>query len=580
MNYERRLKYQNQKSNSTVINMAIDPYILELMCKFLVTDSNHIKRGALVNIQKLIYGINPDLYNGDPDNLTKVRFIKKGLEARLDYNLSDPILIMKHIDGGIVDDSIVDMSNFSGLNSSEIQWLNNMVSESLKLFVIYEKVDEMSDLCARIKAAEFGSKSALVSEFETLNSEIQNLFRKSKNESIDEAIFSLRDGIFQNSIYDIHRDLNSPRNILKTGMRGLNDLLGGGFQNTRVYVLFGLPGEGKSAMLLNIAYQLKKYNRFYKTKDPTKRPCIVLLTMENKVDESVNRLFDIATSLGSLKDYDPDQSINILRTQGELYLSDDSPIDIFIKYKATNSVDTSYLYTLTEDLEDDGYEVICLIQDYIGRIRSTMHSDDLRIEYGAVVDEMKAFATAKDIPVLTASQLNRDASKHIDEGRKSNKSDLVRMIGRSNVSESLLILNNCDGGFILAPEWTTDGKKYMGIQRIKKRFTVLEKRDYVYLPFKDNNEISLVEDEDLAQPLFKVSLMDDMHNGMKQNPYRTNKIVELGQVINNDSSPNIFKQSSIADLSSVAAFQTNIPKQNLIQPFYFEGDLMEPLEFF
>ena len=31
---------------------------------------------------------------------------------------------------------------------------------------------------------------------------------------------------------------------------------------------------------INLAYQIKKYNKGYKPKDPTKRPCVLYLTME------------------------------------------------------------------------------------------------------------------------------------------------------------------------------------------------------------------------------------------------------------------------------------------------------------
>lgn len=49
-------------------------------------------------------------------------------------------------------------------------------------------------------------------------------------------------------------------------MVGLNYLLGGGFENARVYGFFGLQGEGKSLTLLNLALQLKKYNKTIKPK--------------------------------------------------------------------------------------------------------------------------------------------------------------------------------------------------------------------------------------------------------------------------------------------------------------------------
>ena len=46
--------------------------------------------------------------------------------------------------------------------------------------------------------------------------------------------FSLEPGRFEDSIYDIHRDLTSPRNLIITGMQGLNELVGGGFESGRV----------------------------------------------------------------------------------------------------------------------------------------------------------------------------------------------------------------------------------------------------------------------------------------------------------------------------------------------------------
>ena len=136
-------------------------------------------------------------------------------------------------------------------------------------------------------------------------------------------------------------------------------------------------------------------------------------------------------------------------------------------------------------LQRQGYEVIAFFQDYIGRIRSTQYNSDSRLEYGAVTDEFKVFAEIRDIPVITASQLNRDASKHIDEGRKNNKADLVRFIGRSNISESMLVLNNIDAGFVIAPEVTEMNERYLGVQRIKIRYRAGD-REYVYLPYLFN----------------------------------------------------------------------------------------------
>lgn len=551
MNNDRHSKYTGQGNtvavvdSKTKITTNIDIRTLDIICKCIVSNNTIIKRGHIVNIKNLMDLLDPSVYKNDPDKSKRVDFINKGIEARLDYNLNDPYMIVSHIYGGITDTSVIDLDKFTGLTNSEITWLNTAVSESLKYSTIEKNIDDLMDVCNRIKSAGFAnSKVDLIHEFENKISNIQNEFRRSKNESETDTMFSLRDGYFENIMYDTYNSLSSPRRKLITGMQGMNELIGGGFENGRCYVYFGLPGEGKSTVMLNILYQIKKYNKDYKTKDPTKKPCIVLLTMENTVTESIERLFGMATGLSDMTNLAPDGAIKMLREKGELYINDESPIDIIIHFKPSNSVDTSYLYSLTEDLEDQGMEVIAMFQDYIGRIRSTQRYQDTRLEYGAIVDEFKIFAETKDIPIITVAQLNRDASKHIDEGRKSSKSDLVRLIGRSNISESMLILNNIDAGFIIAPELTDTGIRYLGVQRIKIRYKAGD-LEFAYLPFMEN---SLKLEEDFGGiPKYKKSMRDEeFGSAYQQSEYQNNPIKDMGLIMQSDNDDNIFSSVGIS----------------------------------
>ena len=573
LNFERRSKYMGQGSSVVKSNKQLDINLdlrtLDIMCKCLVTDNQNVRRGQLINLRNLIYLINPVNYENDPEKAKRVSFIKKGIEARLEFNLTDPFMIVTHIYGGILDGEVVDINEFTGLGGAEIAWMNNMVSEALKFSHVYNNVDSLLELCTRIKSADYGSKAAIVAEFEKAINNIQNDFRRSKNEDQTEVVFSLRDGYFEDIMYDTYNTLSSPRRKLVTGMQGMNELLGGGFENGRCYVYFGLPGEGKSSVVLNMIYQLKKYNRDYRTKDPTKRPCIVLLTMENTVTESVERLFGMATGRANMTELSPEGAIKMLREEGELYLTDDSPIDIIIKFKPSNSVDTSYLYTLTEDLEDQGMEVIAMFQDYIGRIRSTERLQDTRLEYGAIVDEFKTYAEIKDIPIITVAQLNRDASKHIDEGRKASKSDLVRLIGRSNISESMLILNNIDAGFLLAPEVTNTGERFLGIQRIKIRYNA-GNREFVYLPFVGN---TLKLQEDFGRiATFKTSMRPEgpTSGGLPISQYQTNAIMDMSHIMKTSADDeNIFSAHVVSrGISDLEADQGSHEKQ-LIEPMIF-----------
>jgi replicative DNA helicase len=297
--------------------------------------------------------------------------------------------------------------------------------------------------------------------------------------------------------------------------------------------------------------------------------------MENTVRETVERLFNISSTPENIINYSADQVINILRTDGELYLTDESPVDIIIKYVPDNSVDTGYLYTLAEDLEDEGYEVMCMVQDYIKRIRPTNYTGDIRLDLGTIVNEFKIFAAIKDIPVISASQLNRDATKHIDEGRKTNKADLLRLLGRSNIGESMLMLENIDCGFMLAPEFDQTGAKYMGIQRIKMRYRATN-RESIYQPFAPGNAIKLVEDFASTTPVFKDSMRPDVNentlfNGVKT-VTRTNVIRDLDtdmMIREDDKQHNFFNSANLVNINSVK--ETTAPASALIKPIIFEN---------
>lgn len=573
MNLERRNKYGGQGStivkSGKLLDLNLDVRTLDIMCKCLVTNNQAIRRGQLINLRNLIYMLNPEHFVNDYEKTKRIKFIKRAIDARLNENLSDPYMILSYVYGGILDDGVVNLDEFKGLTGAEINWVNNMVSEALKFSHVYVNVDTLLDICTRIKTLDYGSKAEVVAEFETIINNIQNDFRRSRNEDQTEQMFTLRDGDFEDVMYDTHNALSSPRRKLVTGMQGMNEVLGGGFENGRCYVYFGLPGEGKSSVLLNIIYQIKKYNRDYRTKDPTKRPCVVLLTMENTVTESVERLFGMATGRTNMADFTVENAIKMLREEGELYLTDYSPIDIIIKFKPSNSVDTGYLYTLTEDLEDQGLEVIAMFQDYIGRIRSTERLSDTRLEYGMVVDEFKTYAEIKDIPIITAAQLNRDASHRIDEARTKSQSDLVRLIGRSNISESMLILNNIDAGFMIAPETTNKGERYLGIQRIKIRYNAGD-REIVYLPFIGDT-LKLAEDYG-AISNYKISMSNsNMNEGNNSySSYQTNAIMDMGQIIQQNSADDNIFSVAVNTLEDLAAPAKSMkPEVELYCPIIF-----------
>lgn len=556
MDISRREKYTGHKhqvnKSGYQIKLGFDINTLNIICSYVLASNRNIKRSQLLNIRNLFSVLDLSEY-ADKQRARRIKFIQKGLEARIDKGLTDRDMVIKHINGGLMDDEFIKSENFKELSNGEVDWVNGTVNTSLNYAFIYNEVDILIDAAMKFKAGEYTTKDFAASQLESIIAKFHSEFRRNKAMASSDERFSLMKGVFEESIQQIHSEICNPNRKLRFGVTALNTVLKGGVENQRVYSLFGLPGEGKSSTMLDMAIQIKKYNADYITKDPTKRPCVVYLTMENSIRETVERLWVMLTDREEMSHYTTEEVINILRTEGELYISDENPIDIIIKYVPGESVDTSYLYTMVEDLEDDGYECICLIQDYLKKIRSVYNpTAEVRIQYGSIINEFKVFAILKDIPVITASQLNRDATKHIDEGRKARKCDLVRMLGRDNIGESQLILENLDAGIYIVPDYGMNGTKWLGCQVIKTRFGATEIEAF-YQPYTETCPIKLVEDVNLPRPAYKLTLEDEEEVQVRFNTtiennkelYGLNDIREYNNVyLPHSDNANIYSQAS------------------------------------
>ena len=549
----RRDKYRNNpiKNKDLKIDVNFDISTLDLMCSFIVSNNKNIRRGNIINMRNLFLIIDMNNYANDNERLSRIDFIKKGIEARLEYNLTDRNMILTHITGGIgipVDDV------FKEINNDELKWINQTISQTLKDSIIYNDVDRGLALFTKFKSTEYAYIGSIVKEIEQFINEMQVKFRRAKADDGSSMQFSLIGDEYSSAMRETYRQLSSPCNKLIFGTQGLNILTGGGVEAERVYTLLGLPGEGKSTTLIDMAIEIKRYNKNYVCKDPTKKPCVVLFVMENSIKETIQRIFNMCVGVDMLN-YTEDEAIEILKTQGQLHVSQDDPIDLRVIFKPNLSVDTSYLYTIVEDLEDEGYETICVLQDYLKRIRSVDGSfgGDLRLQLGAIINEFKIFATLKSIPVITASQLNRDATQHVDEGRAKNKADLVRLLGRSNVGESNLILENSDWIGLIAPEYDTDGNKYLGMQRVKSRYFISDSVTTIFIPYISGT-VKFVEDFYSQVPVHKVTLRPDMNNGIEnKNKGIINDIKEFTE-INNVKLPTDTQTNMFMNASSIVAF--------------------------
>jgi hypothetical protein len=250
---------------------------------------------------------------------------------------------------------------------------------------------------------------------------------------------------------------------------------------------------------------------------------------------------------------------------------------------------------MCEDLEDDGYEVICVIQDHVKRIRSSEYTTDLRLELGNVVNEFKSFAVEKDIPFITVSHLNRDAAKSVEQDKaRATPTDITMQLGMSNVGESFLMLDNLDLGIIINLDFDDEGNKYMVFNLTKKR--VKTDLTYIAQPFVYGSGIRLLEDID-TPPMYKEYLhMNKMINGRQPSVRTTssNVLSTINDIISTGTSKkdNTFSDSnsvytlnepvvmddSVDELDSMNDPNPQITKPNVIVPIFFMNEPQNKLD--
>jgi hypothetical protein len=319
--------------------------------------------------------------------------------------------------------------------------------------------------------------------------------------------------MFDTVIEDSLQKLKDRNRILITGIQRLNTILAPGYQSKRLYTYLAFPGKGKSTILLMSALDIKKYNKDIKPKNPDKRPAVLFLTLENDIAETVERIYNMAVDTDDIRNYSAKQIKRKLKNEGQLELTEGNNIDIIIKEYKNRELDTNDLYSIINDLGDEGIEVICLIVDYMKRIRPAERANDEKTELKNISNELKELAKFFDIPVITAQQLNRAGASVIDAALQAKKEDVTRLVGRDAIAGAWEIQENSDVTIIINPEVKMDTSElFMTFKLLKRRYRSTESNDrlrrldYFNHPFEAGSEIRLIPDVDLPKPLSLESL--------------------------------------------------------------------------
>ena len=420
------------------LKIKFDITTLNMVISFIYKDSVLRTRKTLNNIYKLFTNLDESLYDQDEILKARIWIIQKTLYGKLidgfenDENLKQYCLDDIGCDE-LRSNTLINILETKKISHDESKYLVKKIDDTLEYGYTVTVKDIIKEILSTIDDGDFKSYKSVSEDLYDIATAIINIKRNTASLGSDQT-FSLADEQFDSVIEDAVQKLKDRNRIFITGIQRLNTILAPGYLSKRLYTYLAFPGKGKSTILLKSAMDIRRYNKGIKTKDPDKRPAVLFLTLENDIPETIERIYNMCVDSDDIRNYSPKQVKKKMRDKGGLKLTTGDNIDIIIKEYKNRELDTNDLYTIINDLSDEGIEVITLVLDYMKRIRPAEKAKDEKTELKNITNELKEIAKFFDIPVITAQQLNRVGASVVDAAIQAKKEDVTKLVGRDAIA--------------------------------------------------------------------------------------------------------------------------------------------------
>lgn len=331
-------------------------------------------------------------------------------------------------------------------NDLELQHFEDQLVYEKEYLNTKESLREMKDVIDKVESREFDSIKDMQSAVEEISGKLyMDVVRArsladelDKSATVDfgdpdtlmESMFTFFDG----------------RNYVPSGYSNLDNMLGGGFENTRLYMFAGKPGSGKSTFLLNFMYSMgENIINIPAFKDKY----ILYITLENMAMETTQRILCKSMKIDKLT------CDKMLRSKNAEFKKRSMDIfanlkerGIIIDYQPTRTLTVSDLISRIEHFNNyTGKTPLCVLVDYLD-IMKLPHGTEYRHQLGDLTLGLKSIAVQYTIPVITATQLTKNSydgkpslSSVKESSEKIDHADAIALIHRiddsSNPEEAL-----------------------------------------------------------------------------------------------------------------------------------------------
>ena len=495
---------------------------------------SYVQKSGVANLHRLIDALDLKAYAANKDVQDRLKLIKYVTEARMTYGMKEYDTIRTYVVSTYPDSSdyISLLPEMNTLELPEISSVGKIVEERLQYIYLFQTKDELTEL---LKEFNKGGWSSYKNTIEELRGMLQNLLLNLSSVESNNGLIrklNMSETNYNDLVEKIVKKMKMPTSVLQTGIRQLNAILSPGFQASRLYLILGLTGRFKSGTLLNIADQICKNNPQIKAVEDGMRKTVLFISNENSIEETYARLFDMYSDVDDdITKHTPEEVIEILKKNGHFNFTDSNGIAIEFRYYANMEMSTGDIYTIINEMAENGYKVIAVVLDYIARVKPVNNATEERFRLQDVAKELKSLATYYSIPVITAQQVNREGNGIIDAAMRDEKADLAKFLGTTAVSESYGLIYEADWvALVNLEKRRSDEQWFLTFNRLKIR----GKQDpsavtYFNHPFVDAKRIRLATDTDLENSLSVVSLATDLES-IDQND---NRLMTFSNTMNN-----------------------------------------------
>lgn len=550
--FDKNSHYINNNQDGG-IKVRLSPDNILRLIIYATISNPFVRQKNLHNLENFVnsVSISKSFHDSDVIAMNYFRFLKAIIKVKNDgtantFQVMEDVIYDNYADIEIpvsyIDqcfDYILEfIENDKRLSEKETLAISESIEDKLRLEFFTTHSEELKNVLDDVIMGNLDNGTQMQKVDEVISKIHQGLNKVKTLSNLDDSSIDFTDPVSDNTINRFIDTLRAPDNRLKSGFKALNRMINGGFQAGRLYVFAGTAKSFKSGTLINIVLTAMKHNVIPPDRTNGRQPVILYYTMENDSIETLDRIFYYYYGV-SIADSKASKEEVIKMIQDAYY--NESGIGLVVKYAPSQSVDTDHLIDVLNDLKENGKECVMLVQDYLRRIRPARKSDEQRLAMGNIADEFSIIAKTMKIPVVTATQLNREATNLQEKAKTAGAYDSVMNLYASHIAESIQIQQNTDYLIIIGREdihkvdsaGNNITESFLAFKLAASRDRQKEddygnKLEYFAIPF--DNGFRLTIDEGTNKEVFYRSVIDAVFSDDEKE-----KMKEIQQKFNQES---------------------------------------------